>query len=961
MQALKNSLAFFISGLLSAAALAAGASGRQPIYVGARVCGQCHAEAARGHQFNTWRLTPHARAFAVLSNPEAKTIADLSGIPEEPQKARMCLGCHATASEAEDWEKAETFHIEDGLQCETCHGPGSEYADRDIMKDREKAMAQGLIRPDKDSICTRCHRTKGSHEAVLKRAPFDSKLGWRDIAHPIPNAAAALAVESTPVDAPVAEKSSGQFKFTGVMTCAQCHQTAKMNGQFSKWRQSKHAQAYAVLTTPRGFKLAKEAGVQGDPQKSAKCLACHTTGAGYNKESFLESFDFRDGVQCESCHGPGSDYSAEAVMLDKTGAKALGLVVPDAKTCQSCHEKAHGKPFLYERAVKQISHPIKQVQLSDDPPPPQYKTPLNLAITPDGQELWVACEAGNSVIVVDTRTRQKVAEIPVGGQPHDVTFDPQGRRAFVANRLDDSLSVVEVKTRQVIATVPVGDEPHGVLLDKPGKYIYVLNSSIDDISVLDAATLKEIKRLSASRDPWSLALSPDGSQILVTHALSRFVRPLKPSLSEVTVIDTARAVVEDRIVLPGANLVQGVAWHPSGDYGLVTLLRTKNLLPMTRAARGWTIANGLGVIWRDGAVDQVMLDQPNLGFPDPADVIITPDGQYALVTSSSSDRVAVLDLGKLIAILKSASPQEREQVLPNHLGKSVEFTVKYIPTKNSPRGLTCSADGAAAYVANALDDSITVIDLKKLEAVDRIDLGGPRELSQARRGERVFNSAHITFHRQFSCHTCHPDGHIDGITYDTEPDGIGISPVDNRTLRGINDMAPYKWEGTNPSLRRQCGPRLSVFFTRLQPFTPAQLDDLESFICTIPRPPNRYRNLGEELTEAQRRGKAAFERTRTNDGRVIPVTGRCAYCHPPPLYTDGQIHDVGTRQWNDRTGKFDAPHLNNIYDSAPYLHNGMAITLEEIWTKYNAYDRHGVTNDMTKDQLNDLIEYLKTL
>jgi hypothetical protein len=39
----------------------------------------------------------------------------------------------------------------------------------------------------------------------------------------------------------------------------------------------------------------------------------------------------------------------------------------------------------------------------------------------------------------------------------------------------------------------------------------------------------------------------------------------------------------------------------------------------------------------------------------------------------------------------------------------------------------------------------------------------------------------------------------------------------------------------------------------------------------------------------------------------------------------------------------------------------MAATLVEIWTVYNTDDRHGITNDMTKDQLNDLIEYLKTL
>ena len=75
--------------------------------------------------------------------------------------------------------------------------------------------------------------------------------------------------------------------------------------------------------------------------------------------------------------------------------------------------------------------------------------------------------------------------------------------------------------------------------------------------------------------------------------------------------------------------------------------------------------------------------------------------------------------------------------------------------------------------------------------------------------------------------------------------------MDNRTLRGVLDMAPFKWEGTNPSLPRQCGPRLAVFFTRIQPFNPEELSALTNYIATIPRPPNRYRPLGGELTEQQ--------------------------------------------------------------------------------------------------------------
>ncbi len=742
------------------------------------------------------------------------------------------------------------------------------------------------------------------------------------------------------------------------MACAECHAGASMGYQFSKWRESRHAQAYAVLSTPRAEEIAAEAQLTGDPRTSVECLQCHSTAYHAPSAGQAASYTVYEGVSCEACHGAGSDYSPEAIMKDPVAAAAAGLQKVTRETCLACHENAHGKPFDYEAALQQIAHPTVTPAIEVDP---SYKTPISLALRPDGQELYVTCEASYSVIVVEPHNRRKVAEIPVGGQPMDVTFDPRGQRAFVSNRLDDTVSVIDVAQRTVVATIPVGDDPHGVLTDRAGRYLYVLNTGSDDISVIDTATLTEEKRLAASRSPWALALSPDGSRIYATNMLSRFVKPRTASLSEVTVINTQRAVVENRVVLPATNLLQGAAWHPSGKFALVTMLRTKNLIPMTRIAQGWTITNGLGIIWADGRTDQVLLDEPGICFPDPSGVAITPDGKLALVTSATLDVVAVVDIPKLLSVLESASAHEREHVIPNHLGKACQYVIARIPTKNSPRGILITPDGKTAFVANALDDSLTAIDLENFTAVERIDLGGPQEITRVRHGEQLFHSAKITFRRQFSCHSCHPDGHVDGLTYDIEPDGIGVDPVDNRTLRGILDTAPFKWSGKNPSFSRQCGPRLSAFFTRLQPFTPEQLADLDLYVCTIPRPPNRHRPVGAPLTEAQRRGKAMFERTRTNAGEIIPKQNRCTTCHFPPLYTDRQRHDVGTQMPFDVSAEFDVPHLNNIYDSAPYLHNGAAHTLEEIWTTYNAYDQHGVTNDMTKDQLNDLIEYLKTL
>jgi len=177
-------------------------------------------------------------------------------------------------------------------------------------------------------------------------------------------------------------------------------------------------------------------------------------------------------------------------------------------------------------------------------------------------------------------------------------------------------------------------------------------------------------------------------------------------------------------------------------------------------------------------------------------------------------------------------------------------------------------------VANSLDDTIGVIDLARLDNDGVIDLGGPKVITRQRYGERLFNNAKVTFHRQHSCHSCHPDGHVDGLAYDIEADGIGVSPVDNRTLRGILDTAPFKWEGTNPSLQRQCGPRLAVFFTRLCP-SPLR----SSTRWTTTSPPSRGHptaSRAERPTHStQRRGKAAFERTTTNDGREMRVLDRC--------------------------------------------------------------------------------------
>ncbi len=149
--------------------------------------------------------------------------------------------------------------------------------------------------------------------------------------------------------------------------------------------------------------------------------------------------------------------------------------------------------------------------------------------------------------------------------------------------------------------------------------------------------------------------------------------------------------------LPDANLLLGVAWHPSGEFALATLNRTKNLVPMTRILQGWTITNGLAVLWTDGRVDQVLLDEPDMRyFADVTDVAFTPDGRYALVTSAGHRPRRGGRRREAARAAASARPtRTARDVLPNQLGASDRVRRRRTSrSRDNPRGIAVAPDGS---------------------------------------------------------------------------------------------------------------------------------------------------------------------------------------------------------------------------------------------------------------------------
>ena len=609
-----------------------------------------------------------------------------------------------------------------------------------------------------------------------------------------------------------------------------------------------------------------------------------------------------------------------------------------------------------------INHPVR----ADESGMQDYASPLEVLLSPDGARLYVLCQDSEQVRVLDAASFAVIKNIAVGKVPRGLALSPHGDRLFVTNSWDDTLSVIDTGTLAVAATWLVGAEPSGIVEDRAGKHLFVANRISNDIAVLDAQTGVEEKRLLAGRGASYLTLSPDGSRIYATH-----VYPNPPRVrserdnrtapeSEITVIDAARAVVVDRVPLHGIAGVFHVALSADGRLGVTAEYHPKNLVTLAHLEHGGAFTYTLTLFGADvGKPVEVPLDELERYASRPFGVAIAPDKSRIYVTCGGSEMVTVIDVPRLLRFIH-ARPHAAPVSFAQDLSASANYVVAHIPVGHDPRGLTLSRDGRSLFVANRLEDTISVIDTRTDRVASTIKLDGPKEISTLRHGEQTFYTSRYSFQGQIGCASCHIDSTFDGITWNLEPDGFGRSTVDNKLLEGIKDTEPYKWTGTNPDVATECGPRTEKFFWRAENYDNATLADLATYIRSLPPRPNRWRLTNGELTPAQERGKAIFERTVDKFKKPISEYNRCYYCHSGPKGTNQKIFDVGTRKPNDNSGMLKAPMLTNIALTAPYLHDGSARSLEEIWTVYNPDDKHGRTNDLTKDELNDLVEYLRS-
>jgi YVTN family beta-propeller protein len=144
-------------------------------------------------------------------------------------------------------------------------------------------------------------------------------------------------------------------------------------------------------------------------------------------------------------------------------------------------------------------------------------SPHSVAFSTDGRRAYVANHFSNLVTVLDPSNGAILAEIPAGHSPHSIAVAPDRSDVYVADYDGNSVTVIDPVTNTVTATIPVGIEPQSVAFAPDSKHAYAVNDGNNTVSVIDTATKKVTATLTVGQDPTDVFVAADGKHAYVTN------------------------------------------------------------------------------------------------------------------------------------------------------------------------------------------------------------------------------------------------------------------------------------------------------------------------------------------------------------------------------------------------------------------------------------------------------------
>lgn len=575
-----------------------------------------------------------------------------------------------------------------------------------------------------------------------------------------------------------------------------------------------------------------------------------------------------------------------------------------------------------------------------DPGPPPSPSPRwtqsILDIWPQRGLLFVAYRDAGLVAALDVLDGARVWESPVGRAPGRLSLiERPGHPAelFVSCAGSGEVWVLDPATGAMRRRLAVGPTPRGFAV-VGGRSLVTALWAVHQVSVWDLDTGRERARVPVHRFPAAVAVAADGREIYVAHFFDGHLTVLDPAgFQAAGSIEGDRAINQPAGLLP---LADGHLLIPhlvaNDDHELIHLANT--IFPVVSvvdtAARRYLPARRLGLAF---------IDRPVNG---PEALAVYRGGTALVSVNSRSNDLSLIDLRTSLAL-------------------------GHVEVGRYPLGIVIDPSESRAFVANANEQTVSVVDLGALREVTRWTYGREVLPPQVARGRDLFDDAdspRMALNQWLSCSSCHPDGGSDGRAW-RQP---GKPRLRTKDLRGLVDTLPAGWLASQDEMQDE-----ELFIrsfhrgTGLSPKPPnpplgppnaglsPDLDALAAYVYSLRFEPSPWLENGR-LSASARRGRDLFQ---------SPALG-CARCHPSPTYTisapgpDRRVAGVLDPEPSP-VPPVDVPSLRGLYAQPRLLHDGRAGSPAEIFTRWNRADRHGHTAHLTPSQLQDLENFLLSL
>ena len=576
--------------------------------------------------------------------------------------------------------------------------------------------------------------------------------------------------------------------------------------------------------------------------------------------------------------------------------------------------------------------------------------PSGILIIDKGRQVVVGSFTSSAVFIADLPWKQQPEwrSIRLPGKPSGMVAAPDGKTVWVTcGESSGMLVTIDVASATVTGNLKIGHYPVAPALNNDGDHLFVCLRYADKVVDIDLSNNSTVA-IPVKNEPVALAAVPGKPLLLVAHH-----RPAGRSTADevatiLSVIDLDQQAVIKEISLPnGSTGIRSMSLSPDGKYAYIPHTLGRYQLPTTQLERGWMNANALSVIDIE-AMDRfntVLLDDLDRGAANPWGV--KADDSLIIVAHAGTHEITVIDRNMLHRNLEAVSRGDTvaASTSPNEVPNDLTFLLGYrkrIPIPgNGPRAVDLSGNMAA--VACYFSNSVAMINLEN----GRIQsyTGDTREMSQTEKGEMLFNDADLCFQHWQSCAGCHPDARTDGLNWDLINDGLG-NPKNTKSMLFAHVTPPAMITGIRPTA--EYAVRSGIRFIQFVERPEQDAVCIDAYLKSL-RPIESPYLIDGKLSEAAKRGKTVFRKA------------GCAHCHYGKYFTDRKLHDVGIADGNAGVQPFDTPTLCEVWNTAPYLYDGRASNIREMIERCNPEKKHGNTDGMGQNQIDDLIEYIMSL